>query len=107
MSPPIWYVVPETSVNDRLDSGTLVPFCVSVTSAPTKELRSMDSLNVTSTVATVALRGLGETGVIEVIVSPGHDLDGLLSRGRGWLDVAGVISGNAVEAVSVAELASE
>ena len=68
---------------------------------------SIGTLNVTSTVETGVFRGLGETGVIEVIVSRRDDLNGGLGRGRSRLDVAGVIGRHAVEAVRVTGLAGE
>ena len=65
------------------------------------------SLNVTSMDETGVLRGLGETAAIEVTLSGETDLHGLLGRGRGGLDVAGVVGRDAVEAVGVPGLAGE
>ena len=47
VSPPIWYVVPETSVNDRRSTAAhWCRFAQSASHQPQREeLRSMDSLN--------------------------------------------------------------
>ena len=67
----------------------------------------MGKLKVTSSDETAVFRGLGETGSTETTVIGREDLDGLLSRARRGLDVAGVVGRHAVEAVGMPGLGGE